>query len=244
MRLSCKFKTDKIPESYNMMFVSLIKHALEKSDFDYYRKIYEYGDAKNKKSKNFTFSVFLNGFTRVEGSIVISDSLTLNVSSPDMEFMIKLYNGLTQLSNYKYKEYEIKMISIAQLKEKNTKSNQVLIKTMSPICIKDKNNKYIGIDESDYEKELNYIADLILKNYRGKGLSQKMSINSVRGKVKKVIVKQEIESFTEATNKKYMYILGYEGMFVMSGGQEDINDLYKLGVGHKRNQGFGMFNLY
>lgn len=241
MRLKCDFKADRLPISHNMMFVSLIKEALKKSDPVYYEKIYSFNGKVNKKSKNFCFSTRMKGFD-IEGDIAnVKDGVSLLISSPDAEFILYLYNGLLKINEFKYKDFSIKRIRISMLKEKTLNSGEAIFKTLSPICIKNNKNYFLKIDDATYEDELNYIAGKILENYRGRGLEERLSFQNI--KMKNVVVRQEIRGFEEKSGRNYLYVNSYEGVFKLSGNSEDLKDLFSLGLGFKRNQGFGMIDL-
>ncbi|NLD48231.1 MAG: CRISPR-associated endoribonuclease Cas6 [Clostridiaceae bacterium] len=241
MRLKCDFKVDRLPISHNMMFVSLIKESLKKSDQEYYEKLYNFNGKANKKSKNFCFSVKMRGFD-IDGDIaVIKDGVSLLVSSPDAEFILYLYNGLLKVNEFKYKDFSAKRERISMLKEKTIDSSEAIFKTLTPICIKNNQNYFLKIDDESYENELNYIAGKVLENYRGRGLEERLSFQNV--KMKNVVVRQEIKAFEEMSGRNYLYVNSYEGIFKLSGNIEDLQDLYSLGIGFKRNQGFGMLEV-
>ena len=115
MRLKCEYKTEKLPLSSNMMFVSLIKEALRKSDSEYYDRLYSFNGKANKKSKNFCFSVKMKGFGIDKDIANIKDDVSLLISSPDTEFMLYLYNGLLKNCEFSYKDYHIKKERISML---------------------------------------------------------------------------------------------------------------------------------
>ena len=58
-----------------------------------------------------------------------------------------------------------------------------------------------------------------------------------------VIVKEEISGFKEKTNKKYIYFNSYSGVFHLRGDKDDLNLLKELGIGVRRNSGFGSIDL-
>ncbi|QEK11017.1 CRISPR-associated endoribonuclease Cas6 [Crassaminicella thermophila] len=242
MRLKCEYKTKEIPVGYNMLLVSLIKEALKKSDENYFNKLYKYDEnIANKRSKNFTFAAYIKNYERAEEIFKVNDRVILNISSPDLEFMINLYNGLLKLSKFQYKTFELYKLKIDLIKEKKLATNEVIFKTLSPICIKNKNNYFMKIEDDKYIDELNYIANLVLKNYRGEGLRENLMFMPLD--MKKVVVKEEIRGFKSKTNRKYLYVNSYSGTFKMKGNVKDLEDLYALGVGFKRNQGFGMIEV-
>lgn len=243
MRLRCEYRTEEIPQGYHMMFVSLIKEALNQVDKEYCENLYTYdGNKANKRSKDFTFAVFMNDFELEEEMFLINDRVVLNLSTPDYEFGIKLYNGLLKLKDFKYKDFSLNQLRIDMLKEAEVGNSPVKFTTLSPICIKDEENTFLDIDDKNYEKELNYIVDKVLENYRGYGLQQKLSFTPM-GSFEKVVVKQKIAEFTEKTGRPYYYVNSYQGEFKLEGNKEDLQDIYQLGVGFKRNQGFGMVEV-
>ncbi|HHV29532.1 CRISPR-associated endoribonuclease Cas6 [Acetivibrio mesophilus] len=241
MRLKCDFTADRLPISHNMMFVSLIKEALKKSHLEYFNKLYTYNGKSNKKSKNFCFSVKMKGFD-VDGDIVnVKDGVSLLISSPDAEFILYLYNGLLKINEFNYKDFCVNRTRISMMKEKCVDSREVIFRTISPICIKNNQNYFLKIDDENYENELNYIAGKVLENYRGTGLEERLVFHNV--KMKNVIVRQDIREFEKSSGRDYLYVNSYEGIFKLCGSTKDLQDLYSLGLGFKRNQGFGMLEL-
>lgn len=241
MRLKCDFSVDRLPISHNMMFVSLIKEALKKSDPEYYEKLYSFNGKANKKSKNFCFSVGINDYDIDEDCFKVNGRMSFYVSSPDTEFLVYLYNGLLKIFEFDYKNYIIKRIGIGMIKEKEVTSGEMLFKTLSPICVKNRNNYFMKIEDEGFASELNYIADKVLENFRGKGLKEKLLFEKI--KMKKIVVREAIREVEKKTDRKYMYINSYMGIFKLCGDKEDLKDLYELGIGFKRNQGFGMLDV-
>jgi len=242
MRIKCEYKAENIPIAHNMMFVALIKEALKESDEEYFQKLYKYkGDRNNKKPKNFCFAVYMKDFIKENDVFKINDRLIVTISSPDYEFMLKVYNGLLNLNKFKYKNYNINKVRISLLNEKSISKPLNIFSTMSPICVKGKNNNMLNITDSQYEKELNYIIDKSLEGFRGYGLMEPIKFHPIN--MKKRVVKEDIRVFRENTNKPYYYVNSYTGIFKLQGNVKDLNDIYMLGIGFKRGQGFGMIEL-
>lgn len=241
MRLSCEYRTEEVPVG-QMFMVSIVKEALKSTDREFFEELYTYdGDRSNKRSKNYCSSLFLKDFERKEDVIKINDRVIFNFSTPDYEFGVNLYNGLLMVDEFNYKNYVLNKIRINLLKEKEIEDNRVRFKTLSPICIKDKNNRFLNLDDKNYLIELNYIVNEVLKNYRGTGLQKELKFNPVN--MQKVVVKQKIEKFTKNTGRPYYYINSFKGSFELEGAVEDLRDIYQLGIGFKKSQGFGMLEV-
>ncbi|MCT4596886.1 MAG: CRISPR-associated endoribonuclease Cas6 [Vallitalea sp.] len=243
MRISCEYKTDKFPLAYHMFGVSLIKEALMKVDKEYYNNLYKYNNIKsNKSTKDFCFSVYMQGYEKKEDIFLIKDKVIFNFSSPNYEFMVNLYNGLLEIEAFRYKEFNLNKVKINLVKEKSINNEVVTFRTLSPIHIKDKNNIALDINDDNFVKELNYIANKTLENYRGFGLKKELKfIPSIN--MKKRVVKQDIRTFKDKTNKPYYYVNSYVGEFQLEGNINDLKEIYLLGLGFKLGQGFGMIEV-
>lgn len=242
MRIKVTYEISRIPNSYKMMIVSLIKKALNEYDENLFESLYFYKDEiKNKKSKDFVFSIFLTDFKK-DNEEFIANELTLNISSPNKALMIHMYNALLGLKNYTYNnKYELKRKCIQFVKTKDINAEYSLFKTMSPIVLKNKKGYFLNIDDNEYVDTLNYIINKTLTNYRGYGLKKEIKFTPIN--MKKVVQKEYIKSFKEKTLKDYMYINSYKGVFALQGDIEDLNDIYLLGIGFRRNQGCGMIDV-
>lgn len=242
MRLRCEFKTDKMPVSYQMQIVSLIKEALKKINTEYYEKIYKFeGDRLNKKTKNFTFGVFVKDYNLENDIFIVNDKVIINFSSPDYGFMVNLYNGIMEKKVFEYKDFKLENIKISMVQEKKVEKDEVIFSTVSPIVIRSREGKFLNIDDENYLKELNYIANLTIESYRGYGLKSELKVTPIS--IKKIVVKEEIRGFTDKTNKKYLFVNAYKGLFKIEGDKEDLNLIYQLGLGFRRGSGFGMLDV-
>ncbi|WP_040306842.1 CRISPR-associated endoribonuclease Cas6 [Caloramator australicus] len=239
MRLKCSFKTDMLPVSYNMLFISLIKESLKRVDKEYFNNLFYFNEKSNKKSKNYSFAVRLDKFRLKDECFIIDGNVSLILTSPDIEFFINFYNGLLGIDEFNYKEFNLKREKIYLLKEKQINNSEVIFKTLSPICVKDKMGKYLDIDDKRFNEEINYIANVTLRNFRGEALKRELNFEPLN--MQKVVVKVD-DHFFEKGNK-YYGVNSYKGVFKLTGDMEDLNLLYQLGLSFRRNQGFGMLEV-
>lgn len=243
LRVGIEFKTSEIPQAYGIMICSVIKAALKKEDEEYYNNLYFYEGKKNKKTKNFTYSIYIKNYELKEGAFYIKDKIVVNISTPEYEFFQKLYNGFLNIKEFKYKgKYILNRGKIFLNEEKQISNGEVIFKTLSPIFIKDKNNNSIIFNDEKFNTELNYISNIILKEYRGFGLNEELLFKNID--MKKKVSKLEISDFKEKTNKKFMCVDTNSGIFKLSGDTKDLRDLYMLGLGFRRNEGLGMVDIF
>lgn len=237
MRIKIELLCDKFPRYYNTLGTSVIKEGIKKSSKDYYENLYFYNNKNNKSSKNFTFSFCIKGYEIKDDDFLVKDKVIMYISTPDLELGLHIYNGIINMDIFKYKEYEMQRKKISLLRETDIKGEDIIFNTLSPICIKNKEGKFLDINNKDYNSELNYIMNIILKNYRGYGLKKWLTFEDIN--LKKVVVKEPLREFKKITNRDYQYVNSYKGIFRLTGDNEDINDIYRLGLGFKRGQGFG-----
>ncbi|MGJ7035060.1 CRISPR-associated endoribonuclease Cas6 [Anoxybacillus eryuanensis] len=237
MRIICSFQVKKIPVHYRMVIVSILKESIRASSEEYYEQLY----AQANVTKPFVFSPFLKNF-RFKGDEIELDELRVIISSPDYEFLLHVYNGLQSRKKFEYKGYELIRKKIVTGDEKKITSSTVVFRTLSPLLIEDENKVPIAPDDPNYEKHINYLADTILCEYRGKGLYKPLEIRPIQ--FKKMVIKESNRQFAEKYGEgKHLYFTAYHGLFKVSGDPVDLQLLYQLGLSKRRNQGFGMLEV-
>lgn len=241
MRILVEIKTKEIPLNYNYMLLSLIKNNLEKENPVLFKSYYEENNY-DFRTKPFTYALKLENFKISSEKVSLQERCMLTISTSDYVLGSVIYNSFVNLKEFVYKDqYKLNIGKVTMLKEKNITSGEVVFKTMSPIAVKDKNGKFLNINDDKYNQELNYITDEILKSCRGTGLKEQLKFEPVM--MKKRVIKEEISKVSKMTNKNIFYITAYEGIFKMSGNKDDLNLIYKLGLGFRRSSGCGCLEI-
>jgi len=262
MRIKIYIEAEAMPILYRHRIISLIKEALNKSDNEYKDFLY-----KNKITKPFTFSLSFPSKQikeveiRIDKNFVIKDKVFysngeyfyLFISSIDYRFIISLFNGLKKLKTFNFssdenmlidgKKISLNIKKVALLNESPITKDSVVFKTNSPIIIENENDNPVLFLDNNFEKELNEVMDKILssKHIKGKGLEKPLRFEPV--KMDKQVVKHTLKSFREKTGKPVMYLTGNTGIFKLSGHPKDLEILYKIGIGNRTGQGFGMVEV-
>lgn len=237
MRMKISFMLNKQPMSiaYRMGVVSLVKEALKSVNEDYYKKLYESG----KKSKPFSFSVKLINFNKDEDKIA-AERMEIIFSSPDLEFLMYLHNGLIQIKEFTYKGVTWEKENISLLRNKQIVDDAIICKaySSSPLHLEDINKKPVSAFSPEFEIQLNYYADMLLKNFRHEGLLLPLKFFPID--MKKTVIKETNSGFDGG---KLLTFEGYAGIFGLMGHPYDLQTIYELGVGRRRSQGFGLFDV-
>jgi len=264
LRIKILIKTEKIPIFYRHRVVSLIKEALKNSDREYKEFLY-----KNSITKPFSFNLVIPKIKKKEKAKIQIDHnyqvedtvftledtsyLSLYISALDYRFLISLFNGLKNLKTFDFSSDENMLINgekitwkiqkVVPLHEKPAQSDTIIFKTNSPIILEDRQDKPILFSNKDFEKHLNEITDRILKSphIKDKGLEKPLKFEPI--KMRKQVIKHTLKSFREQTGKPLMYLTGNAGTFRLSGHPKDLEILYKIGIGNRTGQGFGMVEV-
>lgn len=263
MRIKITIQTNKLPIIYRHRIISLIKEALKKSDKDYKEFLYN-----NKITKPFCFNLVIpkkkeikketiqiDDKFQIEDLVFYFDNQPLNlyISAYDYRFIISLFNGLKRLKTFDFSYGNYSLVNgekikfyiknVYSLNERPIKNDVIIFKTNSPIIIEDKEDNPVLFDDKNFESHLNEISNRILKSphIKGKGLEKPLRFEPI--KMQKQVVKHTLKDFREKTGKPIMYLTGNSGIFKLSGHPKDLEILYKIGIGNRTGQGFGMVEV-
>lgn len=232
-------ENDMISKDKNRIILSLLKSCFSSYSKEYYNSLYE--NTQNR-IKDFTFSMNLGNCKFLKEDIYIPNKkIYLNFSAYNYEDGIMFYNSI--LSN-KGKKYTIgdntfKINKIVLVKEKTIYNNEIILKTMSPIVIREHNgdNKKtwyhsLGTEKGQaiFMENLKYqlrdaFGERVLYDFDD--LSIQISEDHKDVKVKNYGI-AVLSNLVKIKIKAQPYILDY---------------LYKAGIGSKRGSGFGMVDI-
>ncbi len=263
MRVKILIKTDKLPIIYRHRVISLFKEALKRADQDYKEHLYN-----GKITKPYSFNVPLprektavKGKIQIDQNFIIEDTiyelknsfLSIYVSALDYRFLISLFNGLKRIKVFDFSSKENMLVNgekifweikkVIPINEKPINSDTIIFRAYSPIIVEDVEDKPVLFSDKRFEKELNEVTDRILRSetIKGKGLEKPLKFEPL--KMNKQVVKHTLKAFREKTGKPIMYLTGNSGIFKLSGHPKDLEILYRIGIGNRTGQGFGMVEV-
>ena len=161
--------------------------------------------------------------------------ISLNISSNSPELMTFIYNGLLAIPGYPMYKANLKLGEIKFIDSAKLNNNYVMFKTLSPVLIKtreDRRDEYILPNHPEFKERLNYYVNLTWREITKE--EGKFNINFVPlpGKISKEVVFHMGVPFT-----------AFRGVFVLQGEPEILQFIYDVGLGIRRNQGFGMLEV-
>lgn len=231
-------ESEKIYKDKNRIILSLLKHCYSSYDQEYFNDLY----GKNpSKRKSFTFSIYMGECKFLKEEILIPDKkIYLNFSTNDMRDGIMFYNSflVNKGKVFPIKNNTLKIEKINMLNEKAIYYNEVILKTMSPIVVREHrgdNSKtwYYSLDDvKGKEIFMNNLKYQLIEEF---GEDRVLDIEEIKVEIlsnKEVKVKHYgIEVLTNICKIKVIgksYLLDY---------------LYRAGIGSRKNSGFGMVDL-
>jgi CRISPR-associated endoribonuclease Cas6 len=229
MRLSILFRIDNgvIPADYRGGVISLFKRSFEIASKDTYVTLYE-----QNILKPFTFSIYFGNRAEIKDNKIFinNDTLILNFSTLSFELGTYFYNGLLEIKVYPLFNSKIFLKRVDLKREVQIKENVVIFKTLSPFLVRDykDKNKYLKPADEGFSEQLNHIVSECSKTYLGREAS---------------IEFKDINTKTFPILHYGVPVDGIKGMFALKGEVEVLDLIYKIGLGSRRSQGFGMVEV-
>lgn len=233
-KLFFELENEDISIQYRKSILSFFKKSLSEYDNEIYEKLYH---AKDPIMKPYTFSVFFRDSEFKENGIIVnSKQMELNISIADYEIAIILYNAFNHQRNkiFHLEHNSMTLKNIVLIQEKQINTEEITIKFMSPLIVRQRENEkdyYFSVEGEKFLETLkvNIKEQLKLTNYSME-IVDSFKLEKINGR--KTVVK-----FYEKQME------GSIGTFKLFGDKELLNYLYRAGIGSRRSSGFGMFEV-
>lgn len=236
MRFKLYFTLEKpiVSIQYRKGILSFMKHALAEYDIKYFQKYYH---EKDPIRKEFSFSIYFKNPKIQQNQIILEDNqMEMNLTTSNYEDGIVLYNAFNKqkYNPYPFLENKILLQKIAMIKEKEVKTDTIVVKFQSPLCVRSReNNKdyYYSFEDEKFEETLkiNIKEQLKITNIPIEIVD---TFEIIPIKAKKVMIKF-YEKCLECST----------GTFELKGQKELLTYLYQAGMGSRHSAGFGMFQI-
>lgn len=232
--LDLELKKNQLPIDIRRAIISFFKYM--SSDIEeLYKRMYESGPVQ----KEFAFSYKINQPEFEENQIKLKDNkLQILFVTGNPCLAIDMYNGF---SLKKEKEYPLpqgnymKLIDVRIEKHGQILKSDITIKMMSPLVvrkhIKGERDYYFQFDESGFIETLNYCIKTQLKNINfQEEVDTGIDLKPVIGK--RVLIKT-----------MGIKIPASIGVYRLLGNHKVLTALYEMGMGSRRSEGFGVFEI-
>ena len=233
-KLFFDLENENISIQYRKSILSFIKKSLQEYDNEKLKLFYK---EKDNIIKPYTFAIFFrNSIFSGEKIIVNSKTMEMNFSTNDYETGVILYNAFNHQRNKKFNlnQNSMSLKNITLLPEKEIVENEVKIKFLSPLVVRQReNNKdyYYSFNDDNFVNTLrNNIKNQLSISNIPLSYVDEFDIEPI--KAKKTVIK-----FYEKQIEVSL------GMYKIHGNPELLNYLYKTGIGSKHSSGFGMFDI-
>lgn len=237
MRLKLHFnlKNPDIPSDYRPFLLSFLKYSINNYDSALYQKLYENG-ATHKK---YTFAVWLDNPDFQEDIVFLkSNRMTMQFSTGDTILGVHIYNAFLRMKNKNFpipSGNSISLREITLVPEKLITDNRILIKFISPLVIRNRNDNkdyYYSVSHTEFQKELQKSVRYQLQ------LSEDLLVSLLDDFI--LVPVQPQKSVVQFYGQKMEVSLG---TFEMRGSPVLIDYFYKNGISSRRSSGFGMIEV-
>ena len=239
MRIIVKLQLERpeLPKDFRPVFVSFIKNNLTK-----YGQLFfdEYYKDRNTIAKRFTFGVRMNRRQFKQNHIYLGgDIITFTLSTADLKEGAILYNSIVENKAADFplpNRNKMKILTVKTEMLPKIEMNEIVIKMLSPLVIRE-HDRSSNVD-TYIDCTCEHFAESVKRIVQGQieifGL-QECLINGfsiLPVKAKKTVI----------TTFDY-HIDASLGVFKLNGCSELLDFLYHAGLGSRRSQGFGMFEV-
>lgn len=234
-KLTFRLEDNWLPREIDRLLISFLKASAQSYSQEFYMKLY---DKSQSIIKSFTYSYFLPGakFSKEKIELAKNEFLML-FSDADQEELLYFFNAFQLMKHKKYpiNGNSMELVSIHMQKLNEIKESEIVIKMQSPLIVRNhnsENNKdiYYTYDMDGFAQALKENVEIFLGRMGVNIKTEDFSIQGIKGK--KVVV----PVFGRNTDASI-------GIYKLTGTCQLLNILYMAGLGARRSEGHGKFEV-
>lgn len=234
-KLTFQLENSWLPKEIDRLIVSFLKASSQACSQEFYESLY---DKSKSIIKSYTYSYLLPGAKFEKDRIALAgNSFSIFFSDADLQELICFFNAFQLMKGKKYpmNGNSMKLVSIYMQKLDEIKDMEIVIKMQSSLIVRNHNSQnnsdiYYTCDMEGFDKALKENIDIFLGRMGVDISTEEFSIQPVKGK--KVVV----PVFGRNTDASI-------GIFKLTGTCELLNILYSAGMGARRSEGHGKFEI-
>lgn len=235
LKLSFELEKAELPRELDRLLISFLKASIKNYSLDLFEMLY---DKNNSVIKTYTFGYYLPNARFCGNSIGLDrKNFTLFFSDANLGEFIHFYNAfkLMKAKVYPVNNNFMKLISITTQKKEKITDSEIVVKMQGSLIARrhnseDNTDKYYSYDENDFGTVIKENVRCFLEKTGISVSDEGFSITPVKGKTVVVPV------FGRNTNANI-------GIYKLTGKPELLNLLYAAGMGSRRSEGHGKFEV-
>jgi len=215
--------------------VSFLKASAQNYSQDFFDGLY---DKSRSIIKSFTYSYYLPGAKFCDDKVIISqNNFVMFFSDANLGQVIHFVNAFKLMKNkvYPMNGNSMKLTSIEMQKKEKIEDSEIVIKMQSSLIVRRHNSEdntdvYYTCEQDGFAQALKENVEIFLERLNLDVSTEGFGIVPIKGK--KVVV----SVFGRNTDASI-------GIFKISGKPELLNTLYLAGLGVRRSEGHGKFDI-
>ena len=234
-KLTFTLSNNQLPREMDRLLVSFLKSSAQAYSQHFYEKLY---DKSRSVIKGYTYSCYLPGAKFHNGKIELAgEEFSLLFSDFDQAELLSFFNGFQQM---RYRDYPIagnsmKLTSIRMQNLQEIREEEIVIRMLSPLIVRRhdaENNKdtYYTCEMNGFQEALKENTAFLIDKMNLPVSTENFSIQTVKGR--KVVV----PVFGRNTDASL-------GVFKLTGSVQLLNVLLLAGLGARRSEGHGKFEV-
>lgn len=234
-KLQFKLEAAFLPKEMDRLVVSFLKAATLNYDKELYDRLY---DKSKSIIKQYTYSCYLPGAEFKENRIELGKKeFIIFFSDANQTELLQLFNAfqLMKFKKYPMRNNSMQLVSISMQKLEKIKDKEIIIKIQSPLIVRRHNSEdnsdiYYTCGMAGFEEALKDNIRIFIEKMDMDVSTEDFSIQTIKGK--KVVV----PVFGRNTDASI-------GIYKLSGSCRLLNILYLAGIGVRRSEGHGKFEI-
>ncbi|MDE7339129.1 MAG: CRISPR-associated endoribonuclease Cas6 [Lachnospiraceae bacterium] len=234
-KLTFELEQNWLPKETDRLIISFLKASAQAYSQEFYEKLY---DKSKSVIKSYTYSCYLPGAKFLQKKIELeSDTFSLFFSDADPQELLSFFNSFQLMKRKKYpmNGNSMTLVSIHMQQLPEIKEKEIVIRMQSPLivrkhCSEDNTDVYYTCEMEGFGKALKENVIIFLDRLGMDAEAEDFSIQTIKGK--KVVV----PVFGRNTDASL-------GIFKLTGSCRLLNILYQAGLGVRRSEGHGKFEV-
>lgn len=238
MRIKLYFELENniLNVDYHKNILSFFKKAVQDYGMEYFQELYKEGE---NIIKPYTFAVFFPKPKFKQDTLELEKpSFNIIVSIENYRIGTIIYNSFNRQRNklFQIRNNSMKLRDIDIITEKDNLTENITIKFLSPLMVRDRNREtrkdyYYSFNHEKFKEALKInIGEQLKISNLSKDIVETFDIRPISAR--KTVVK-----FYEKQIEVSL------GTFELSGDKTLLEYLYKAGIGARRSSGFGLFEI-